>query len=372
MLFNRTLLADTNSPTRQRLFLAYRRLQAYGVRLTMRQLSEHLAYCLTGGLDERRLCRAEILEQCIGPRQHIYNLFFGGHHARPDSSVADMAAIRGIHEQELGAYPLPCMDKKLWHALPVDAVKLGLSPLVAPYLQQLIRQGSTQENPSAGAEARLQARRLLYFCACPDSDELQKRLQQEFLQSPGVLLHAGLHGQTRLESSLKRHLQNCLFHVLQEHFTGIHLPASSRRHSRDTLYITLNRPTPLLRQSVQTVLCTVSWLENFDLCITRRKDGRFSLLLEGRRNLRDIAPLELTIPFLDYILRRYDGAVGDLPRATFAQQLNTLKAQILRSMKDDGETQAIRLLRYCSDYQLMQDEYILDGSTLEVNRRGTY
>lgn len=372
VLFNRTLLADTNSPTRQRLFLAYRRLQAYGVRLTMRQLSEHLAYCLTGGLDERRLCRAEILEPCIGPRQHIYNLFFGGHHARPDSSVADMAAIRGVHEQELGAYPLPCMDKKLWHALPVDAVKLGLSPLVAPFLQQLIRQGSTQENPSAGAEARLQARRLLYFCACPDSDELQKRLQQEFLQSPGLLLHAGLHGQPRLESSLKRHLQNCLFHVLQEHFTGIHLPASSRRHSRDTLYITLNRPTPLLRQSVQTVLCTVSWLENFDLCITRRKDGRFSLQLEGRRNLRDIAPLELTIPFLDYILRRYNGAVGDLPRATFAQQLDTLKAQILRSMKDDEETQAIRLLRYCSDYQLMQDEYILDGSTLEVNRRGTY
>ena len=372
VLFNRTLLADTNSPTRQRLFLAYRRLQAYGVRLTMRQLSEHLAYCLTGGLDERRLCRAEILEPCIGPRQHIYNLFFGGHHARPDSSVADMAAIRGVHEQELGAYPLPCMDKKLWHALPADAVKLGLSPLVAPFLQQLIRQGSTQENPSAGAEARLQARRLLYFCACPDSDELQKRLQQEFLQSPGVLLHAELHGQPRLDPSLKRHLQNCLFHVLQEHFTGIHLPASSRRHSRDTLYITLNRPTPLLRQSVQTVLCTVSWLENFDLCITRRKDGRFSLQLEGRRNLRDIAPLELTIPFLDYILRRYDGAVGDLPRATFAQQLDTLKAQILRSMKDDEETQAIRLLRYCSDYQLIQDEYILDGSTLEVNRRGTY
>lgn len=372
VLFNRTLLADTNSPTRQRLFLAYRRLQAYGVRLTMRQLSEHLAYCLTGGLDERRLCRAEILEPCIGPRQHIYNLFFGGHHARPDSSVADMAAIRGVHEQELGAYPLPCMDKKLWHALPVDAVKLGLSPLVAPFLQQLIRQGSTQENPSAGAEARLQARRLLYFCACPDSDELQKRLQQEFLQSPGLLLHAGLHGQPRLDPSLKHHLQNCLFHVLQEHFTGIHLPASSRRHSRDTLYITLNRPTPLLRQSVQTVLCTVSWLENFDLCITRRKDGRFSLQLEGRRNLRDIAPLELTIPFLDYILRRYNGAVGDLPRATFAQQLDTLKAQILRSMKDDEETQAIRLLRYCSDYQLIQDEYILDGSTLEVNRRGTY
>lgn len=369
--FNRTLLADAHSPTRQRLFLAYRRLQAYGLRLTMRQLSEHMAYCLTGGLDERRLCRAEILEPHIGSRQHVYNLFFGGPHARPDSSVADMAAIKGVHEQQLGAYPLPCLDKQLWHALPVDTDMLGLSPQAVPFLQQLVRQGSAQGDPAAGAEARLQARRLLYFCARPAQKDLQDRLQQEFLQSPGVLLHAGLQGQTQLESGVKRHLLNCLFHVLQEHFTGVHLPTSSRKHSRETLYITLNRPTPLLRQSVQTILCAVGWQENFTLRIENRQGGWQVLLLEGRRNLRDISPLELTIPFLDYVLRRYEGAIGDLPRATFAQQLDTLKAQLLRCMKDDEETQVIRLLRYCSDYKLIQDDYILHGTMLEVIR-GTH
>lgn len=366
--FNRTLLADTHSPTRQRLFLAYRRLQAYGLRLTMRQLSEHMAYCLTGGLDEQRLCRANILEPCIGAQQHVYNLFFGGPHARPDSSVADMAAIKGVHEQQLGAYPLPCLDKQLWHALPVSTDTLGLSPQVSPFLQQLLRQGSAQGNPAAGAEARLQARRLLYFCARPDKKDLQDRLQQEFLQSPGVLLHAGLQGQTQLESGVKRRLLNSLFHVLQEHFTGVHLPTCSRQHSPKTLYITLNRPTPLLRQSVQTVLCAVGWQENFTLRLENRRDGRQALLLEGRRNLRDISPLELTIPFLDYVLRRYEGSIGDLPRATFAQQLDTLKAQLLRCMKDDEETQDIRLLRYCSDYKLIQDAYILDGTMLEVIR----
>ena len=370
--FNRTLLADANSPTRQRLFLAYKRLQAYGLRLTMRQLSEHMAYCLTGGLDERRLCQAEILEPYIGPRQHVYNLFFGGPHARPDSSVADMAAIRAVHEQQLGTYPLPCVDKKLWHALPPDTDLLGLAPQTAPFLRQLARQGSAQGDPAAGAEARLQARRLLYFCAQPDRKDLQERLQQEFLHSPGVLLHAELQGQAQLESGVQRHLLNCLFHVLQEHFTGVHLPTCSRQHNRKTLYITLNRPTPLLRQSVQTVLCAVSWQENFTLRIEKHPDGRPSLLLEGRRNLRDISPLELTIPFLDYVLRRYEGAIGDLPRATFSQQLDTLKAQILRCMKDDEETQDIRLLRYCSDYTLIQDEYILDGTALEVIIRGTH
>lgn len=366
--FNRTLLADPDSPARQRLFLAYKRLQAYGIRLTMRQLSEHLAYCLTGGLDEQSLCRAEILEPHIGSRQHVYNLFFGGPHARPDSLVADMAAIRAVHEQQLGAYPLPCVDKKLWHALPTDAKMLGLPSQVVPFLQHLMRRGSAQADPSAGAEARLQARRLLYFCARPGGKDLQNRLQQEFLRSPGVVLYAGLHEQTQLEPGVKRHLLTCLFHVLQEHFTGIHLPTSTRQHS---LYITLNRPTPLLRQSVQIVLCAVSWQENFDLRIQNRPDGSPSLLLEGRRNLQGITPLGLTVPFLDYVLRRYEGAIGDLPRATFAQQLDTLKAQILRCMKEDEEAQPIRLLRYCSDYKLIQDDYILNGNMLEVIR-GTH
>lgn len=366
--FNRLLLADTSSPVRRRLFLAYKRLQAYGLRLTMRQLSEHMAYCLTGGLDERRLCRAEILEPGIGSQQHVYNLFFGGPHARPDSSVADMAAIRAIHEQQLGAYPLPSLDKLLWHELPPDTDQLGIAPQVVPFFQQLVRQGSAQGDPASGAEARLQARRLLYFCAQPAQTDLRKRLQEDFLRSPGVLLHNRLEGQTQLEPSVKRDLLRCLFHVLQEHFTGIHLPTNSAQHSKETLYITLNRPTPLLRQSVQTVLCAVSWDENFTLRIETRPDGRPSLLLEGRHNLKSIRPLELTVPFLDYVLRRYEGAIGDLPRATFSLQLDTLKAQLLRCMKDDDEANVIHLLRYCSDYKLIQDEYMLNDTMLEVHR----
>lgn len=366
--FNRLLLADTSSPVRRRLFLAYKRLQAYGLRLTMRQLSEHMAYCLTGGLDERRLCRAEILEPGIGSQQHVYNLFFGGPHARPDSSVADMAAIRAIHEQQLGAYPLPSLDKLLWHELPPDTDQLGLASQVVPFFQQLVRQGSAQGDPASGAEARLQARRLLYFCAQPAQTDLRKRLQEDFLRSPGVLLHNRLEGQTQLEPSVKRDLLRCLFHVLQEHFTGIHLPTNSAQHSKETLYITLNRPTPLLRQSVQTVLCAVSWDENFTLRIETRPDGRPSLLLEGRHNLKSIRPLELTVPFLDYVLRRYEGAIGDLPRATFSLQLDTLKAQLLRCMKDDDEANVIHLLRYCSDYKLIQDEYMLNDTMLEVHR----
>lgn len=367
--FNRTLLADGSSPVRQRLFLAYRRLQAYGVRLTMRQLSEHLAYCLTGGLDERRLCRADELDPGIGSPQHMYNLFFGGPRAQPENHVTDMAAIRAVREQWIGAHPLPCLDKKLWHTLSPEAETLGLPPQVVPHFQRLTRLGGTHTDPRTSAEARLQARRLLYFCAAPTVEALRDRLQKEFLRSPGVLLYAGLTGKNQLEQKTRHHLLTSLFHVLQERFTGIHLPTTGQKRGRDTLYITLNRSTPLMRQSVQTVLCAISWQENVDLRLEERPDGTPALLLTGRRALRDITPLELTVPFLDYVLRRYDGEIGDLPRGTFVQQLDTLKAQIIRCMREDEEEpRTMRLLRYCSDYSLVQDEYLLHNETLEVIR----
>ena len=377
VVFNRTLLDGKTCPARQRLFLAYRRLQTYGTRLTMRQLSEHLAYCLTGGLDEHCLCNTTNLSRKY-KSYRLYNLFFGGPEARPDALVADMAAIRAIQQQQLGIYPLPCVDKKLWHVLPTDGKTLGIPALVLSIFQSLINQGSSLLAPHS-ADARLQARRLLYFCADPSARSdiseyqdasLSKRLQKEFLRSPGVLLYDDLYNKNQIELRTKRHLLACLFHVLQEHFTGIHLPIV-RQRGRDTLYITLNRPTSLVRQSVQPVLCAVSWQDNFDLRIQERPGGSKYLALEGRRNLRDITPLELTVPFIDYVLRRYEGEMGDLPRATFGQQLDTLKAQIMHCMRDERDDEApqtMRLLRYCSDYSLVLDEYTLDEDRLEVTR----
>jgi non-specific serine/threonine protein kinase len=358
--FNRTLLSDKKAPARQRLFLAYRRLQAYGVRLTMRQLTEHLSYCLTGGLEETRLCKAQMLPS-VESRHHFYNLFFGGDGTIPEAAVSEMAAIRAVQEQKLGCHPLPCLDKKLWHVLAGDLEELGLPSQTHTIFQRHTKAGATQQEPFSSAAGRLQARRLLYFCAAPPDTSLRSRLQEEFLRSPGILVYENLP----LTQRNKRHLLDCLFHVLQEHFTGMHLPTTLTQNRQNTLYITLNRPTPLLRQSVQVVLCAVSWAENFDL--TCPQSGT-KLFLEGRRNLRDITPLELSIPFLDYVLQRHEGRVSMLPRATFGQQLDTLKAQIIRCMREGDEQQSLRMLRYCSDFSLVQDEYIEGKDTLEVIR----
>ena len=369
--FNRTLLTDPLSPAKQRIFLAYRRLQAYGIRLTMRQLTEHIAYCLTGGMDGSQLCQAEAFPAGIGRRQYFYNLFFGGDGPLPEASVADMAAIKGIQGQQLGSHPLPCMDKQLWHVLPSQIDDLGLPDITQKIFQRLTQRGSKQGDPFASAAARLEARRLLYFCATPKDHQRQERLQTEFLRSPSILLHKQLNTRPQLEPNKKRYLLTCLFHVLQEHFTGMHLPTTPSQSGHNTLYITLNRPTPLLRQSVQAVQCAVSWRENFDLCVNTTAEGSIKLQLIGRRSLRDIKPLELTVPFLDYMLSRHEGALGTLPRATFGQQMDTLKSQIIRCMRDGDDPQDLHMLRYCSDYSLVQDDYILGDDKLEVIR-GTH
>jgi hypothetical protein len=43
---------DQRETVFDRLFLAYRRMYEYGSRLTLRQITEHLAYLVTSGLDE--------------------------------------------------------------------------------------------------------------------------------------------------------------------------------------------------------------------------------------------------------------------------------------------------------------------------------
>lgn len=362
--FNRTLLAG--NPAQERLFLVYRRMQAYGARLTMRQLSEHLAWCLSGGLRETNLCRGRPLTFDAACRWHFYNLFWGDDDIHVNPNTAEMAVIRAAQEQNLGVQSLPCLEKKLWHVHPVEPAELGLPPQTHEVFRQWLRLGSTHQIPPVSAAARLQARRLMYFCAEPS--DISERLQEEFLMSPGLLAYKRLSS----DPKLRQHLLDCLFLVLQEHFTGMVLPSALAQNRHKVLYITLNQPDRMLRQSAQIVLCSVSWEENFHLLPPKNEEMQHKVCLVGRRNLRGITPLELSIPFLDYVLRRYEGNMGALPRATFGQQLDTLKSQILRCMKEEEDMEYMKILRYCSDFHLEEDKYYWqDAQRLEVIR-GTH
>src|ERR1019366_4142327 len=54
---NVTLMQVNQGVVMERLFLAYRRMYEYGTRLTLRQLSAHMAYMITSGLTYEDIVR---------------------------------------------------------------------------------------------------------------------------------------------------------------------------------------------------------------------------------------------------------------------------------------------------------------------------
>jgi len=63
----------------------------------------------------------------------------------------------------------------------------------------------------------------------------------QFLNSPTILRWQDWQKQeAQLEMTEKNVLEQRIYHVLQEHFTGVRLPEGSKGHDR-RLYITLSR-----------------------------------------------------------------------------------------------------------------------------------
>lgn len=354
--FNVRALADDTSQARRRMFLAYERLHAYGARLTMRQLTEHMAYCITGGLPAEQICGGDGPPP-LGSRHHFYNLFFGG------AGAENLAAIAALARQKLGHDLLPAADRELWRASHAAPAPYSLPPYVQPIFEHCRKLGASRQNVGA-PHYRAYARRMLYFFSQSQDHEWQERLLGESLRSPGLLIYKSLP----LSRRRRGRLMDCLFHVLQEHFTGMRLPAAIGKTDGKFLYITLHRPNHFLRQSVQAVLCRLAWDDNFDLREAKASDGEPKLLLAGKGNLGGMELLELSIPFLDYMLARHAGSLDDMPRAAFAQQLDNLKAKIIRKMRQTEAEDNLALLRCRSDYSLRLDKCYLDDKGLEVER----
>ena len=383
---NRALLTENNGLARRRIFLIYERLHAYGVRLTLRQLTEHLAYSLTGGLGPSELCNDP---QFAFPSQYYcFNLFFGGYDITPDPAITRMPAIQALSEQGIGSHTLPCVDKQIWH-LECRNLDFTLFPTIESIFSKLREIGSRDIDRYKAALARRQIRRILYFFT--DEEEstatsltkhnICEQIQIEFLQSPGTILHKKLKlfqndNTIKLNQAQKKELLPLLFYVLQEHFTGLRLPERDDSSQNKRLYITLNRSSAQIRQTVQIVLTSLDWKDNFDLSIQRdtADNGTQLINLAGKGGMKALAPMPLTIPYWDYIYRRHEGELGMIPRSTFNQRLENLKSNILQISRQemDEDDSTLKLLCCCADLNLVEKEFILSKdndniTTIEVN-----
>jgi hypothetical protein len=353
-----------------RLFLAYRRMYEYGTRLTLRQLTEHLSYLITSGLEETDL--AEMRQRQATPLRAefmFFNRFFGDNGREDHAAALQMRAVQEVRRQGFGERPCPTWERRLWLKLREQSFRLGVDDCDAEF--ELLRDhgsgpGSDSQPGLTPDQAREQVRRMLYFLYDFEKDD-QSFLRQ-FLNSPTILRWIEWQKKgAQLEMTEKNVLEQRIYHVLQEHFTGIRLPEGSRGHDR-RLYITLSRGRGDIRQSAQVVLAQVDWSSETRLELVERRNAagglRTDLELQGSGRIAG-AELVLTLPFLDYVLMRHFGEVGETLQAAYVERLERFKAQVQDLAK---ETRAhVMLVRLKTDHTFRRQQYTVREGVLEVN-----
>lgn len=352
------------------LFLAYRRMYEYGTRLTMRQLTEHLAYLVTSGLEESDI--EEMRQKNETPLKSEYmffNRFFGDNGRAEHLSAQQMQAIREVKKQGFGERPCPTWERRLWLRSHGQKFHLGIKDCDKEF--ELLREhgsraGSDNRPGLTPDQAREQVRRMLYFLY--DFSKEEKSFLSQYLNSPTILRwQAWQEPHAHLDSNEKFVFEQRIYHVLQEHFTGVRLPEGSTQHDR-RLYVTLSRRRSEVRQSAQVVLAQVDWSTatslNLDAFDNAAGGKRTDLMLRGHDRIEGIS-LQLTVPFLDYVVMRHFGELGEVLQTAYLERLERFKAQVQKlAGASDGR---IMLVRLKTDHTFRRQNYTVCNGTLEVS-----
>jgi len=368
VFINVDLLQSNQERATERIFLAYRRMYEYGTRLTMRQFTEHLAYLITSGLDQQDIRKVQTQHPSPLISEYLFlNRFFGDNGCKPDGAAFEMKAVQEIQKQKFGERPCPGWEHKLWLRNCAEPVTLGVDSLDAEF--EKLRRHGAQESQFIGMssdQAREQVRRMLYFLA--DFPDGRQGYLGQYLNSPTLLdWIRWQRNEAQLEFQEKNMLERKIYHVLQEHFTGVRLPEGSTQNDR-RLYVTLSRRRSEVRQSAQVVLAEFDWVNSTALKLAAARsvtgEQRKDLVLHGKDRI-DGLKLPLKVPFLDYVMMRHFGELGEVLEASYLERLDCFKAQVQKkaSAHDDDR---IMLVRLKTDHTFRRQRFAVNGDTLEV------
>lgn len=362
---NVALIRANYAVVRERLFLAYRRTYEYGYRLTLRQLSAHLAYMITSGLtfpDIQRM--SERAQRPPMAEFMFFNRFFGDNGRDVDHSASQLRAVRVIREQRFGVHSSPAWERRLWDSggrLPFQ-LRAPDAPDDFAALRSL---GASNDSIDAAAQARDQVRRVLFFLH--SFDQTDTGFLKIFLKSTMVLDFARWQTQSSEALPLQETaaLQKQVFHVLQEHFTGVRLPEGvpSDRH----LFITLSRRSHDVRQSAQIVLARYPD-DDFRIRLSTSNNAgagiRRELILDGPSRANKLS-LRLSLPFLDYVMMRSHGEIGGTLQSSFLDRLERFKGQLIREA-GSRDSDDIMLVRLRTNNTFRRHVFSVRGDRLEV------
>jgi len=365
---NVKLIKQNEKVVLERLFLAYRRMYEYGTRLTLRQLTAHLAYMITSGLNYQDI--EKMMQKATPPLMSkfmFFNRFFGDTGKEIDTSARQLQAIRVIRGEDFGTRTCPTWERRLWMQSEHLAFKLKAKGCVDEFenLRQYGAQLKFDDNSVPHFQARNQVRRMLYFLHDFDIQDNDPFIKT-FLNSLMILNFSSWQIQSDKNLSFEvNKIKKQILHVIQEHFTGVRLPEGiTPDHD---LFITLSRRSKEVRQSAQIVLARFSE-DDFNLRLCEKDNGvgetRRELIFEGRKGRVD-ANLSLSLPFLDYVMMRNFGEVGQNLKTAYVDRLESFKGKLLRQI-DSIQKDGIMLVRLRANQTFRRQIFTVRNNTLEV------
>jgi hypothetical protein len=351
-----------------RLFMAYRRMYEYGTRLTLRQLTAHLAYMITSGLNYSDILKlGEGQDPPLYSEFMFFNRFFGDTGRVDDGAAAQLVGVREVRRQGFGLRLCPTWERRLWWKTHGEDFRLDVGECDSEF-DRLRSCGAGERNDASGLtpdQAREQVRRMLFFLY--DFNSAETSFLAHYLGSPMLLTWLQWqHPAARLAVDERNIYMQRVYHVLQEQFTGVRLPEGLGAVDR-RLYITLSRRKREIRQSAQVVLAQIDWSTEMDLDLVRRPEvlggERTDLELTGRRRAEG-AVLRLALPFLDYVIMRHYGEMGAVLQTAYVERLERFKAELLERTREDRTD--VLLVRLRMDNTFRRQQYSVRDNTLEV------
>ncbi|MFW6248809.1 MAG: hypothetical protein ACOC4J_03460, partial [Bacteroidota bacterium] len=370
ILNNVTLIRKYQERIVERIFWAYQRMYEYGTRLTIRQLTEHLSYLITSGIEEETI--KSIQEKSPGylKSQYLFfNRFFGDNGSERCEYAHQMQAIKEVDKQGFGYRLSPTWERMLWLRSYQDKIKLGVVECENEFgkLRSLgSRSAGDDRIPVRPDMARVQVRRMLYFLY--DFSKTESSYMCQFLNSPVFLQWQEWQKPNAYLGMEKNRLEQQVYHVLQEHLTGVRLPEASSALNDRRLYVTLSRRRNEVRQSAQVVLAQVDWSTSIRLELKTSKNVsggvRTDLVLSGQGQIEGVN-LFLTLPFLDYVLMRHFGEIGEVLQTAYLERLDRFKAQL---QEKAGSTEdRVMLVRLKTDHTFRRQNFLVRMDKLEVS-----
>ncbi|MCG5531010.1 hypothetical protein LRD18_09010 [Halorhodospira halochloris] len=362
---NRNALLDAINTVHERVTWIYRKITEYEQRTTLREITAHIAYSVTGGLS------CNDINNSLAANNHTQNQstinllkkiifsekFFGYTNGSTDHRSLDLHATSLIHNENFGGPVSTDQEKTL-----TSAGLYGWST-VPDLLKPLIADWTKNASSLEGSSPRFALRRLLYIFGRDDSSHPSCRLfLDSFLQSPRLIDFDGwiTYGSLNLSRSQNKRLKNSCLRVLLETYSGFSSGQFSGEHDR--LYLTLRRPDKSVVQPTQFVTAELA----FD---------SFSLVYDTKHNVPALihepsnVTLPLKLPLLDYIEKRNHGILGSELSQIHLSKLEWFRAELMRH-NEAPEEDEIKLLKSDIDGHVYLHRYHINkkNNVLEVEQ----